>query len=236
MCVSLLQTSNPVIFDTLFSYLESIDISQYYNFILVGDFNVDTSNSSHPLLSKLSDMSGSLGLQQLITEPTHIYHNGSSIIDHVYVSNALLTKSCLTIPPLSSADHSGLLTKVLWRASSSHNPPNNSKGRTMWLYAHADWEKACELIENFDWDSILNDDIDVSWSNWHKQFLKIMEECIPKRTLPQRKNRPWLNKKLVSSIKKRNLLFRRAKRSGDFSTYRSVRNKLVNDLRKAKST
>ena len=63
-----------------------------------------------------------------------------------------------------------------------------------------------------------------------------MEECIPKRRLPNRKNLPWLNRKLVTSMKKRNLLYRRAKRTGDYIKYKIARNKLVNDMRKAKST
>ena len=91
------------------------------------------------------------------------------------------------------------------------------------------------MIENFDWNSIQSDNIDLSWSNWHDQFLKIMEECIPTRSLPQRKNLPWLSKKLITSMKKRNFLFRKAKKSGNFSTYKSVRSKLVSDLHKARS-
>ena len=103
-CVTLFYrppSSSALIFDTLFSYLESLDINQYSNFIMVGDFNVDVSNHSRPLFSKLRDMSESFGLQQMVTEPTHIHRNCSSIIDHLYTSNSLLTKSCITIPPLS---------------------------------------------------------------------------------------------------------------------------------------
>ena len=237
-CVTLFYrppNSSTAIFDILFSYLESLDISQFSNFIMIGDFNVDVSNHSHPLFPKLRDMSASFDLQQMVTEPTHIHGNGSSIIDHVYTSNSLLIKSCVTIPPLSTADHNGLLAKVLWRASGSLNSPNNSKGRVVWLYAHADWSKTCDMIENFDWNSIMCDNIDLSWSNWHDQFLKILEECIPKRSLPQRRNLPWLSKKLVTTMKRRNLLFRRAKKTGNFLKYKSLRNKLVSEFRKAKS-
>ena len=66
--------------------------------------------------------------------------------------------------------------------------------------------------------------------------MTIKEECIPKRRLRNRKNLPWLNRKLVTSMKRRNLLYRRAKRSGDYTNYKTARNKLVNDMRKAKST
>jgi hypothetical protein len=42
-------------------------------------------------------------------------------------------------------------------------------------------------------------------------------------------------KKFVISMKRRNLLFRRAKKSGNFSKYKSLRNKLVNAFHQAKS-
>ena len=37
------------IFDTLFSYLECIDTCKLNNFVLLGDFNVNYDNSSHPV-------------------------------------------------------------------------------------------------------------------------------------------------------------------------------------------
>ena len=238
-CVSLFYrppNSPSNILTTLSAYLESIDTSALSNFILVGDFNVDISNPSHPLRDALDDLSHSFHLQQMVTEPTHIHNHGASIIDLVFTSNSLLIRSCTVIPPLSNSDHNGLLTRLLWRSSSSHNCPNHSKGRTVWLYRHADWAKAGDLIEDVDWESLLDDNIDISWSNWHNKFISIMEECIPKKRLPNRKNLPWLNRKLVTSMKKRNLLYRRAKRTGDFSKYRAARNKVTRDMRKAKST
>ena len=44
--------------------------------------------------------------------------------------------------------------------------------------------KDCVEICTIDWNSLLSDDIDVSWSNWHHQFMLIMEDCIPKVTIP----------------------------------------------------
>ena len=61
-----------------------------------------------------------------------------SLPSHETVSNPLLTCSCTVIPPLDNSDHNGLLTRLLWRSSSSHNCPNHSKGHTVWLYRHAE--------------------------------------------------------------------------------------------------
>ena len=61
-----------------------------------------------------------------------------------------------------------------------------------------------------------------------------MDECIPKKTLPKRKNLPWLTKRLISSIRKRNLLYKQGKLSGNLSKYKLKRNKVTSELRRAK--
>jgi hypothetical protein len=58
-----------------------------------------------------------------------------------------------------------------------------------------------------------------------------MEECIPKATLPRKRNQPWLTKGLIQAIRRRNILHKRAKVTGNYSKYR---NKVVNYMRQAK--
>ena len=65
-----------------------------------------------------------------------------------------------------------------------------------------------------------------------------MEECIPKKVLPPRRcNLPWLNKTLVQSMRRRNCIFRKAKRTNNAlhnSKYRRARNRVISQLRQAK--
>ena len=61
-----------------------------------------------------------------------------------------------------------------------------------------------------------------------------MQDCIPRKVLPKRKNLPWLSKGLVNSIKKKNLLYKQGKQSGNLSKYRRMRNKVTSELRTAK--
>ena len=220
------------LFASLATYLEKINLSDFSCFILLGDFNVDYSNPSYPLFNKLNHIACSFGLEQIITEPTHIHHNHSySIIDLVFVSNPLLVNSCSIIPPLSSSDHNGILINMRWRSSANYNCPNNSKGRTIWLYDHADWNKAIELIDNCNWESLQRQDVSETWLTWCERFISIMEKCIPRKTLPQRKNLPWLSKKIVQSMRKRNNLYRKARTSGNFSKYKKARNRTTALLR-----
>ena len=91
---------------------------------------------------------------------------------------------------------------------------------------------AALLIESFDWNSLLSEDVNEAWSRLCKQFMVIMEECIPKKKLPKRKNLPGLSKRLVNSIRKRNLLFKQGKRSGNLLKYKLKRNKVTGSFNK----
>ena len=155
----------------------------------------------------------------------------SSTIDLLWTSNPRLINDCATVPALSNSDHLGLLAHLRLKSAS----PIKTKTRSVWRYSLADWDKACQLIESTDWMSLLNtSNIDKSWSKWKSAFLNIMEEWIPKATLPPKRNRPWLTKSLIQAIKRRNILHKRAKATGNYSKYRSYRNKVVNYMRQAK--
>ena len=145
-------------------------------------------------------------MHQSVTGPTHIHHDGSkSTIDLVFMSEPSFSmlNRCETIPPLANSDHLGISIDF------SIKPIKTAKtqGRLIWRYAFADWTKACELIDNYSWDSILSEDIETSWKLWHHQFMKIMSESIPNRIIRTRKNLPWLDKSIVNLMKRRNLLF-----------------------------
>ena len=210
-------------------------MSQFSSFMLLGDFNVDYSNPSHPLFDKLDHIACIFDLEQIVKEPTHVHHNHSlSIIEIIFLTNPHLVNLCSIVPPLSNSDHNGILIQMWWRQSGSSSCPNNSKGRKIWLYNHADWDRAIELLDSCDWDVLLGQDANESWTNWCEKFLSIMEECIPRRTLPQRRNLPWLSKTIVQSMRKRNYLYRKAKKSGNFCKYKKARNKTTAVLRASK--
>ena len=69
-----------------------------------------------------------------------------------------------------------------------------------------------ELEIYTDWSTLLkNDDINVSWINWKNRFYEIMYECIPQTTSTAGSTTPWLNRKLVNGMRRRNVLFKRVK-------------------------
>ena len=95
----------------------------------------------------------------MVTEYTHTHHNGTrSMIDLLFVSNPQPVRCCTIITPLHNSDHSGL--KIDLSSTSAA-----TKRCVVWRYKHADWDKACGLIDSTDWKSLIDQsDVNKSWS------------------------------------------------------------------------
>ena len=232
-------SSHSSIFDTFFESLEKLNISQFCNFLCIGDFNVDFNDQSHRFYSKLCCILESFGLSQVVSGYTHASPlNHTSLIDLAIVSSPSRVRFWSIIPPLANSDHLGIHIGLDFRLSALHTTSSKSRCRTVWRYAHADFVLAQQLISETDWDRIITNDVDSSWLNWQTKFLEIMEVCIPKKVLSSKNHsHPWLTKSIVQAMRRRNALFKQAMRSrtvSDYAKYRKARNKVVSSLRSAK--
>ena len=143
-------SSGPEILDSVCDYFDSVDTARFTNFVILGDFNIDMSSRSHPLSNYLNNIMSTYNLSQMVTEYTHTHHNGSkSMIDLVFVSDPQLVRNCTTMPPISNSDHLGLQINLSLRSATT-----TAKKRLVWRYKHADWDKACDLINCTDWKSL----------------------------------------------------------------------------------
>ena len=101
------------IFDSLFSFLASLYIHQFSNFVLIDDFNVNMKNPSHPLYHKVCSLMDFFSLNQVVTDYTHTSPCGNtSLIDLALTSSPAQTVTCDSIPPLANSDHNGLNLNV----------------------------------------------------------------------------------------------------------------------------
>ena len=147
---------------SLHSYFESINIPQFSSFVLIGDFNINFFDTTHPSFGNLMS---TFGLTQVVDNYTHLYQdNFHSFIDLVLLSNPSFLSSCQTIPPLSNSDHLGIWVEIKFKHV---NKPVQLPRHSVWHYSQADWDRACERIETFDWDAGMVEDINLSWSRWH---------------------------------------------------------------------
>ena len=230
-------SSSVAIFDSLFDVLCSLNSNSFSNFILFGDFNVDMSSHFFNCnYMHLTNLLHSFSLTQVVDEPTRPGHNGaSSLIDLVLMSTPQALRECVTVPPLANSDHLGIRLQV---ESYSNTLQTCPKRRVIWRYEFADINRVCELLSNLDLDWIFSDaQIDECWSRWKKAFLDIMDTCIPKSTLPDRRSVPWMTKEIVQAIRRRNYFYRKAKRSnsGNYhSKYKNLRSRVITMLRQSK--
>ena len=172
----------------------------------------------------------------MVSEHTHSSPNGrQSTIDLVFLSNPHQLIHCRTLPPLASSDHACIDVLL----SSRIDTEDHSKiPRKVWLYDRADFELANELLVGC--GDIINpdDDLEHVWSVWEEYFMSIMHQCIPQVTVKVKKNPPWLSSVLLTNIRKKNSLYRRARKSGrfeDVGNYKKQRNLVANMLKSSKA-
>ena len=228
-------SSNISLLDTLFSTLCNLNPSIFVNTCIIGDFNIDFLSPPNFLYNKLLSVMSSFNLSQVISEPTRVVNDCSSLIDLAFVSVPGTVQLCETIPPLGNSDHLGI---HLIMSTKLKMNSQKSQLRNIWRYNLADFDQAMELLDSMEWETLLDDnDVDVYWSSFKHYFLQIMEICIPHAMVKTKKNVPWLNKEVIQAIRKRNLLYRRAKNSNtavNQAKYRTMRNKVVCILRESK--
>lgn len=134
-----------------------------------------------------------------------------------------LTK-CSVTPGLGNSDHCRIFLSL-----NSSLPPQHmqwNKNRPIWRYANADFDLACNMLNDLDLETILfvENSIEQSWTKWKETFLSIIGRCIPKSNLPGRRTYQWLSMEIVNKVKKRNYYYRKRKRHGqpeDVKRYRS---------------
>ena len=95
--------------------------------------------------------------------------------------------------------------------------------------------RACELLSNTDLCYIFAEtSIDTCWSHWKEVFFDIVNICIPKSILPDRRSIPWMTKQIVQAIRKRNYYYRKARQTNCaiyLDKYKQLRSRITFMLR-----
>ena len=179
----------------------------------------------------------SFNLTQVISEPTRVVNDCSSLIDLAFVSVPVMVQSCETIPPLANSDHLGIHLIMATKLKRNLLKPQLRK---IWRYNLADFDQAGELLDSIEWEVLLDEsDVDMYWSSFKHYFLQIMEVCIPYALVKTKKDVPWFSKEITQAVRKRNLLHRRAKvtkSAENEAKYHTMQNKVVSLLHKSKQS
>ncbi|MCP3665623.1 MAG: hypothetical protein GY696_24515 [Gammaproteobacteria bacterium] len=176
--------------------------------VLMGDTNIDAlSEESHLLNQSLA----AFNIQQIIHEPTHLQR----CLDQIFMSED--AQDCLTsgIGPPVEKHHS--IVWVQLRNSSIGRPPKRTS--TVWKWEDGDWARGSFLLTHWVHNSserdlaaeILNPDLSVDEAADHlnAELFDIQSLVVPhKEVWFHRKTCPWMNKRLLWIIQRRNVAYR----------------------------
>ena len=116
-------------------------------------------------------------IEQLVTTPTR----GPNILDLFFVSHPDLVTSCQTVPGIS--DHDSVIVEFSTQIKLMKRSP-----REIFLYHKANWdlirERAARISERyFDLNSTDERSVEENWKFLHEQYLQLIDEHVPKKTL-----------------------------------------------------
>ena len=161
--------------------------------VIVGDFNFPSINwensySSISVDQSFLDMFCNLGLDQLITEPTHIKGN---TLDLLLTDNPRLISNVKVNDgwQLTKSDHFPIKFDVNLRAKK-----RVQEKRDIYNYKHADWDKINTELSQINWEHHLScNDVEVGWANFKSILFSITDRHIPKIKLKNVDQPPWFD-------------------------------------------
>ncbi len=226
-------SSDATILHEIEESLERLPATKTKSLLLIGDFNINITVTSNPILSSIQ---ATHNLKQVISTPTRNTLTTQSLIDHAYLSKGLRF-TVTTISPLSTSDHCAVLLSLQSHLTARRTPNK----RNIWLYQHADWDTANDKLASFSYDNTTNNcvtDVSTLWRSWYSHFMSTMKDSIPMRKTKISNNVPYLSQHLCKLLRKKHNLYSSAKKhptASAWSKYNRFRNHVTSALRSAKT-
>ena len=221
---------------------DSITLAQTHspNILLTGDLNVGNLflppfTYQHSGITsfdhRLNDTTETLGLTQLITQPTRIENGTHNLRDLLFTSNTNLISNSGLLSSFSSLDHFPIFTTLFIQ----NDIDDDLSFSECWDYRNMDADRLTQQLIQTDWNAILSKDVDEATTEFTSCILDAARQCIPTKLTRRRNDKPWVTTELLRQIRKRERLFNTArKRKTDkqaWKRWRTQRN-LVTNLNK----
>ena len=209
--------------------------------VITGDFNINVFEKNEKIDDFLSMME-CYGLTQLISSPTCITNNSSSLIDHIY-SNI---SSCQTTSGRFFADISDHLPTYVVHKDyfQRHNrkPKFHTQDIKFRSYANYSTQALHNDLEKISWQDVYDcSDVNKAYDSFISTLQNIFDKHAPLKCVKRKRQtikKPWISSAIANSIKQKYRLYKKAVKSkfNDELTrkYKCYRNILTSVLRKAK--
>ena len=224
------------------NFCESIALASSlspYGIFVLGDFNTGNifienrhdasvnNSTGHsgitPFDIKFRHLLETFDLTQLIKSPTRITAATANLRDLAITNNTEIVTSSGTLSSFGKMDHFPIYVSTDLPSS-----PSTTQTRTIWDYSRLDADKLTRLMQDTDWDEILDHDINTATEKFTQVILESAHKSIPIKTILIRPgDKPWLTKHLKKHMNKRDRLFKKAKRTDsthDWEAWRLQRN------------
>ena len=169
------------------------------------------------------------GLTQLVSEPTRVTGDSSTLIDHIY-ANCPENVNSINIPKIRLSDH----FPIFFTRKMHVQPPKTDHYTISYKsFKNFNEDKFTEDLQSVPWDAIkIFDDTDDIMEAWLNLFLLVVDKHIPiKQHRVKQKNQPqWLSPEILDAMKCRD----RHKSIGNEDEYKLWRNKTIKMIQKAK--
>ncbi len=199
-------------FDVLSSQIEKAKECGLPIFLL-GDLNVDLLNTTNPYIAEVSKLQKSYDLHQLISMPTRVTCSSSTLIDHIYCSNADYVIEAKSHPcPLS--DHNIVYCRIV-STTEKHEKPTSV--RFYHNYRKITNENLIMFFSNIYWNQYYEQkDINQKWL-WLRNILLLARDSLaPKRKVRSQRRRrsdQWETQEIQELRRECNLALLRWKNS-----------------------
>ena len=208
------------------------DLGDNADVFLLGDWNINLNQMGTPSAKELIFTTKTLGLKQLIKEPSRIsFRNGiktETKIDLIFLNSDFISQA--GILDLNISDH--LAVMVTRKKVALKKEKVEFKGRS---YRNYNRENFQGNLENINWDGFYEErDPNRLWELMEGNILKVIDEMCPIKSFKVAKFRePWITNESIEAIKDKDRLLRKARKSGreeDWAIARRARNRVGRDL------
>ena len=226
---------------TLFSKIRDL---KYSHILLMGDFNIEEINWVDMSTTVGEDHIAYLFLEtvrdcffyQHVTEPTRIREqNTPSVLDLILTNEENMVSNLQYIQGLGRSDHLVLSFNFNCYVNTTLNPSFKKRN-----FFKGDYLSINTSLQSINWEVVLNGlDSSQSWSFLAEHLIQLLEKYIPESKVGSGgdgKN-PIITKSCLDAIKVKHqkwLKYKYCMTSSNYSNYKSARNKVTGELRKAK--
>ena len=200
--------------------------------LIMGDFNFSDIDwnmmQSGPIGKDFMDLIH----DQYLTQHVDIGTRGKNILDLVISSEPDMVEDLEVVNPIANSDHCAVVWRLVVKTEMNYN------STVAYDYKKGRYGELVDEMNAVDWEKELNGmETRKLWGVILQKFLDCRQKYVPQRDMKRSIVPRWMNKEIAKGIKSRNKKWKKfnERPTNDArKKYKSTRNKVISDIRKAK--